>query len=111
MNLDLHSSELLLADDVPIRLSSAKGVCLRCTAGTVWLTVEGETGDIFLRAGESYWLRSNGLALLEGLAADSRVRFRKMSSPWRAMMGRPLHWWRMLWPSSQNGACPRPTAA
>ena len=111
MNLDLHSCELLLVDNVPIRLSSANGVCVRCTAGTVWLTVAGEAGDIFLRAGESYWLRGNGLALLEGLVDGSRVHLKKMPSPWRAVVGRLLRWRRMALPSSLRGVCPRPTAA
>ncbi len=73
MEADLHNGELCLADNAPVRLSRARGVRVTCTAGRVWLTVEGETGDIFLRPGESHVIATDGLALLEALG-DGRVR-------------------------------------
>jgi hypothetical protein len=76
MDLDLFNSELCLAADAPIRLLSARGVRIRCTSGVVWLTIAGEAGDIFLAAGDSYLVRSRGLALLEAIGGG-RVRFEK----------------------------------
>ena len=45
MDFDLYNSELYLAHNAPIRLMSARGVRVICTAGRVWLTVEGEAGE------------------------------------------------------------------
>ncbi|MBK7563405.1 MAG: DUF2917 domain-containing protein [Propionivibrio sp.] len=49
MNFDPYNSELCLAHNAPVRLMSARGVRIICTAGSVWLTVEGEAGDVFPR--------------------------------------------------------------
>jgi hypothetical protein len=46
---------------------SAKGVRVICTAGRLWLTVEGEAGDILLAPGDSHLIRGRGLALLEAI--------------------------------------------
>lgn len=73
MQLDLHDCELCLADNAPVRLSRARGLTVRCTAGRVWLTVDGEAGDIILVAGQFHRIRSNGLALLEAIGSG-RVR-------------------------------------
>lgn len=111
MDLDLYYSELVLFDSVPVRLSSAKGVRVVCTAGTVWLTVEGEAGDIFLRAGEIYRLRGNGLALIEGIAGDGRVRFMRNSHSWRMIAGRLFNRLRRVLRASPSGSWLRPKVA
>lgn len=67
MQIDLRDSELCLADNTPVRLSNARGLIVRCTAGRIWLTVTGEAGDIFLAAGQKHRIRANGLALLESI--------------------------------------------
>ena len=46
MNFDLYNSELCLAHNAPVRLMSARGVRICCTAGRVWLTVDGEAMDV-----------------------------------------------------------------
>ncbi|HPT49050.1 MAG TPA: DUF2917 domain-containing protein [Accumulibacter sp.] len=85
MDLDLFNSELCLSHAAPVRLLSAKGVRIVCTSGVVWLTVHGEPGDIFLRRGESYRVRGDGLALLEGIG-EGRVRFQKAAHPLRSVI-------------------------
>ncbi|EXI78713.1 MAG: hypothetical protein AW10_02867 [Candidatus Accumulibacter appositus] len=85
MDFDLYNSELYLAHNAPVRLMSARGVRIVCTAGRVWLTVEGEAGDILLAAGESHLVRGRGLALLEAIG-DGRVRFEKAPHPLRRMV-------------------------
>jgi hypothetical protein len=85
MDLDLYKSELCLTDNAPIRLLSARGVRITCTAGLVWLTVEGEAGDIFLAPGQSHLVRGRGLGLLEAIGSG-RVRFDKTG---RAHVGSP----------------------
>ena len=82
MDLDLYKSELCLTDNAPIRLLSARGVRITCTAGLVWLTVEGEAGDVFLTPGQSHLVRGRGLGLLEAIGSG-RVRFDKTAQPVR----------------------------
>lgn len=89
MDLDLYHSELCLAHNAPIRLLSARGVLVTCTAGLLWLTVEGEAGDIFLAPGESHLVRGRGLALLEAIGSG-RVRFEKTAHPLARLVLGPL---------------------
>ncbi|QKS29476.1 MAG: hypothetical protein FAZ92_00632 [Accumulibacter sp.] len=86
MNLDPCNSQLCLSDNRPLRLRSARGVRVTCTAGVAWLTVAGEAGDILLTAGESHRVRSNGLALLEAIGT-ARVRLEPPARRW------PTLWW------------------
>ena len=101
MDLDLYKSELCLTDNAPIRLLSARGVRITCTAGLVWLTVEGEAGDILLAAGQSHVVRGGGLGLLEAIGSG-RVRFDKTGRPVRIPllvgMQRLWHGWRPCLP-------------
>lgn len=89
MNFDLYNSELCLAHNAPVRLMSARGVRICCTAGRVWLTVDGEAGDILLTAGGSHLVRGRGLALLEAIGSG-RVRFEKAAHPLRRIVLAPL---------------------
>lgn len=73
MDLDLRNGELCLADNAPVRIKGARGLTVACTAGQVWLTVAGESGDIILAAGQSHIIGNDGLALLEGVGGG-RVR-------------------------------------
>lgn len=111
MDLDLYRSELMLADGVPVRLSAAKGVCVLCTAGTLWLTVEGEAGDIILRAGEMHRVRGNGLALLEGMAGNARVCFKKNAHSWRVLTGWLWQRLRSVLRATPVASWPRPSTA
>jgi hypothetical protein len=50
MKIDLGSGEF--ASPTTIRCRPARrtrSATIVCTAGTIWLTVEGEAGDVFLR--------------------------------------------------------------
>jgi|KBSMisStaDraftv2_1062788.scaffolds.fasta_scaffold04247_9 hypothetical protein len=55
---DLSSGEL-------VRLDGARGTTLRVTRGTLWITLESDTRDIVLTAGESYTIDRGGLTLIE----------------------------------------------
>lgn len=76
MEFDLRSGEVCLRDNHPIRLQQARGLRITCTAGTIWITVSGVPGDIFLQTGETHQLASNGLALIESIGTG-RVRLKK----------------------------------
>ncbi|EXI67447.1 MAG: hypothetical protein AW08_02003 [Candidatus Accumulibacter adjunctus] len=85
MKLDPCNSQICLTANRPLRLLSARGVRISCTAGIAWLTVAGETGDILLVAGQSHVVRSNGLALLEAIGTA------------RVQLDQPLRGWATLW--------------
>lgn len=84
MRVDLQDCELCLADNAPLRLNGARGLWVCCTAGRVWLTVDGEAGDIILHAGQSHRIQSNGLALLEAIGSG-RVRLRPAPRTFRRL--------------------------
>ena len=73
MKIDLSSGELCLKNGIPLRLARASGLRIDCLSGKIWITETGEAADIFLTAGESYWIASQGLALIESIG-DGRVR-------------------------------------
>jgi len=86
MEFDLHAGELVLAENRPLAGRRARGARIVCTGGTVWITVAGEAGDIFLHAGQSHRIESNGLALLEAIGHGSI----RIQPPARPLPGRWL---------------------
>lgn len=94
MDLDFYDSELCLAGNTPIRLRSAKGVRVICTAGRLWLTVEGEAGDILLAPGDSHLIRGRGLALLEAIGSGRARLARSVTRPGSLSAGRVADLWR-----------------
>ena len=67
MKIDFRSGELCLTNNQPLRLEEARGLRVACTAGIIWITVNGEAGDTFLRPGQSHTITCNGLALIESI--------------------------------------------
>lgn len=49
----------------------ARDVHFECAEGMVWLTVEGQPGDFLLASGERLCIKSNGLAVIQGLPSGS----------------------------------------
>ena len=68
MNVQHDAPEWLLRRDRPLRLTGARGHCIHCLEGILWLTQEGEPGDLFLHPGESHTLAVNGLVLVEAVS-------------------------------------------
>lgn len=46
------------------RLHDAAGCTIACSSGSVWITQEADTRDVFLNAGDSFILDRAGLALI-----------------------------------------------
>ncbi|MBS1139756.1 MAG: hypothetical protein H6R13_1209 [Proteobacteria bacterium] len=78
MKIDLVSSELNLTKSHPVRLSNARGVCIRCVSGTIWITAPDKLADIFLAPGETHRIDSHGLVLVESVS-DGQVRLEMAS--------------------------------
>lgn len=71
MQSDLFQREIQLLSGYPLRLEGGHGVVISCVSGTLWITISGESGDIFLRPGQQYRLVSNRLTLVEAMSAGS----------------------------------------
>lgn len=69
MKIQLKSAEIRLDDNHPLSLRSARGLRIICTSGTLWITTTGESGDIFLAAGEAHRVHSNGLTIIESIGS------------------------------------------
>jgi hypothetical protein len=54
-----------LAPGEMVQLDGARGTTLRVTRGTLWLTLEDDTRDVILAAGESFTIDRGGLTLIE----------------------------------------------
>jgi len=89
MKINFPSGDYELSENAPIRLNNARGVSIQCTAGTIWITLSGEAGDIFLQAGERWTIKSNGLALIESIGTGC-IRLEKPSRFTIANLGRSI---------------------
>jgi hypothetical protein len=61
---DLEPGEL-------VRLENARGTTLRVTRGTVWITLQNDTRDIVLDAGDVFTIDRGGLTLAESQGAST----------------------------------------
>jgi len=57
-----------------VRVRDAAGSTVSARAGTVWITEENSARDVLLRAGESFRLRTAGLAIVEAWT-DAAISF------------------------------------
>ncbi|NRR28736.1 DUF2917 domain-containing protein [Oxalobacteraceae bacterium] len=69
----VDTSEYRLSDTQPLRLTHALGRLIECLSGTAWITVQGQSTDFFLRAGQVFEIPGDGLTLIEAVGA-SRIR-------------------------------------
>jgi len=60
-----------LAPSELVRLPEARGTTLRVTRGTLWMTLQDDTRDIVLEAGDSYVIDRGGLTLIEAQKAST----------------------------------------
>jgi len=61
---DLEADEL-------VKLDGARGTTLRVTRGTVWVTLEDDTRDVVLKAGDVFTVDRGGLTLVEAQARST----------------------------------------
>ena len=71
MLMSLENSVIQLADGRSVAFRDARDMHLECAEGMVWLTIEGQPGDFLLAKGERMCIKSNGLALIQGLPSGS----------------------------------------
>jgi len=68
-----------LAPDELVKLDGARGTTLRVTRGKLWITLENDTRDVVLEAGDVFTIDRGGLTLVE---AQERATV--------CVMGRPI---------------------
>ncbi|NUZ08327.1 DUF2917 domain-containing protein [Piscinibacter koreensis] len=66
-----HERMVSLRNDELARMSGAARLCV--TRGLLWLTLDRQPDDHMLRPGDRFTLPRGAHALLQGLAADTRV--------------------------------------
>lgn len=76
MKFTPSSDEVCLSDSRPVSLRQARGLRVTCTAGIVWITVTGESGDIFLTPGQCHQISRNGLVIIESIGSG-KIRLNK----------------------------------
>jgi len=62
----LQLRPISLANGETIVLEDAAGVVIDATSGLLWVTVEGDSGDVFLSPGQSYCVMGRGRVVVEG---------------------------------------------
>ena len=62
-----------------LNIRDGKGLTVRCMAGALWITQDGDTDDVVLRAGECFVLDRPGLALVSAPLAPATVLVEKAS--------------------------------
>lgn len=58
----------ILGQDL-VSLEGFGGTVVRCTAGTLWLTIEGDIKDYILTPGKTVYIPDSGKVLLSGTGA------------------------------------------
>ena len=76
MLLTTPRAQLNLADDEVARLQDACDSRLEVTAGFVWVTIDGDRGDMVLAAGDSYLVDSSDVVTVSALRGAAAVRVR-----------------------------------
>lgn len=83
MDMERNAVPAELAARRTLELRNAEGVCLTCLEGMLWITLEHDTRDIVLAAGESFRVDRAGLTLVHALR-PSRIRMAERAACGRA---------------------------
>jgi hypothetical protein len=71
MTCDGYTKVWDLAPGELVKLDGARGTTLRVTRGTLWITLEHDTRDVVLEAGDTFTIDRGGLTLVEAQAATT----------------------------------------
>src|SRR6516165_1247424 len=97
-----------LAPDELVKLDGARGTTVRVTQGALWITLENDTRDVVLEAGDVFTIDRGGLTLVE---AQGRATVCVMGRPIDEVHVRPrepaAHARIANWLHSFSGARPR----
>lgn len=71
MNNSSTPFELILAHKALFSVSDAAGVQILCRSGSIWITLDNDTRDIVLDAGESFLSTEHRRAIIYAMEASS----------------------------------------
>ena len=54
-------------------IRNGKGLAVRCLAGSLWITQDGDTDDVVVKAGQCFELDRSGLALVSAPVGPATV--------------------------------------
>ena len=74
MNIQLQQGRLQLARSRHVQVIDGRGSSMRCLAGSVWVTQEGDPRDIVLAAGDAFTLDRDGVAIVYA-TSDAAIAF------------------------------------
>jgi Protein of unknown function (DUF2917) len=83
MKIELNQDELCLKRNQMLKVRGGLGHSIVCDSGSVWVTQDGDSRDIVLRAGESFTLDREGLALVQAFEPGS-ISIRRSAAHSRA---------------------------
>ena len=81
MKTDLDLSAISLNQGQLRRVQDAKGLCVQCLRGTLWLTQESDPRDVILEAGDTFTIERNGASYLQALSDSSFLLLRRCEPP------------------------------
>jgi len=71
MSIELNQNGLCLERNKVVKLRGAIGHTVVCRSGSVWVTRDGDTRDVILRAGGTFTFDRDGPALLQAFEASA----------------------------------------
>jgi len=94
MTIDLRHARVQLSSRQPLTLADARGSRLRALAGTAWVTMDGDSRDWVLEAGDELQLASDRRVLVMALGpAQATMELctrRDRPGGWRARIAQAL---------------------
>jgi hypothetical protein len=88
-----------------VRIEDGRGMLVRVTSGSVWVTEEGDSRDRIVTAGKRFRIGSGGVTLISAISPGTIALGSRTSQPSR-LRARLLKWWKGMFVA---GA--RPTTA
>lgn len=67
MQIELTQANIALEAHHAMSMMDAIGVQVECRTGQVWLTMDGDSRDIFLAPGDAHSIKRNGLTLISAI--------------------------------------------
>jgi hypothetical protein len=93
MACDGYTEIFDLARGEMLKLDGARGTTLRVTRGTVWITMQDDTRDVVLEAGDVFTVDRGGLTIVEAQGAATLCALARHVSATRVRPGPDVPSW------------------
>ena len=108
MNIVMNRSTLVLDSMQRLALRDAAGTLAEVKAGSVWITLENDRRDVFLRRGDRWTIDRDGLTLLQAEEATTVVlrEPRPGAAARPSLICRLVRAWQSLTPRAHRAPAP-----